>query len=38
MNQTKIIAVISVICAAVASSSVNAATIPAGATLTVRYC
>jgi len=35
MNQTKIIAVISVICAAVASSSVNAATIPAGASLTV---
>ena len=35
MNQTKIIAVISVICAAVASSSVNAATIPAGTTLTV---
>jgi hypothetical protein len=35
MNQTKIIAVISVICAAVAGSSVNAATIPAGTTLTV---
>jgi hypothetical protein len=35
MNQTKIIAVISVICAAVAGSSVNASTIPAGATLTV---
>ena len=35
MNQTKIIAVISVICASVASSSVNAATIPAGTTLTV---
>ena len=35
MNQTKIIAVISIICASVASSSVNAATIPAGTTLTV---
>ena len=35
MNQTKIIAVISIICASVAGSSVNAATIPAGTTLTV---
>jgi hypothetical protein len=35
MNQTKIIAVISVVCASVAGSSVNAATIPAGTTLTV---
>ena len=35
MNQTKIIAVISIICASVASSYVNAATIPAGTTLTV---
>ena len=35
MKQTKIIAVISVICACVAASSVNAATIPAGTTLTV---
>ena len=35
MNQTKIIAVISVVCASVVSSSVNAATIPAGTTLTV---
>ena len=35
MNQTKIIALISVICASVAASSVNAATIPAGTTLTV---
>ena len=35
MNQTKIIAVISIICASVASSSVNAATIPTGTTLTV---
>ena len=35
MNQTKIIAVIAVICASVAGSSVNAATIPAGTTLTV---
>jgi hypothetical protein len=35
MNQTKIIAVISVICAVVAGSSLNAATIPAGTTLTV---
>ena len=35
MKQTKIIAVISVVCACVAGSSVNAATIPAGTTLTV---
>jgi hypothetical protein len=35
MNQTKIIALISVICTCVAASSVNAATIPAGTTLTV---
>jgi hypothetical protein len=35
MNQTKIIALTSVICACVAVSSVNAATIPAGTTLTV---
>jgi len=35
MNQTKIIAVIVGICASVAGSSVNAATIPAGTTLTV---
>ena len=35
MNQTKIIAVISIICACVAASSLNAATIPAGTTLTV---
>ena len=35
MNQTKIIALTSVICACVAASSVNAATIPAGTTLTV---
>jgi hypothetical protein len=35
MNQTKIIAVIFVVCALVAASSVNAATIPAGTTLTV---
>ena len=35
MNQTKIIALISVVCASVAASSVNAATIPAGTTLTV---
>ena len=35
MNQTKIIAVICVVCASVAGSSVNAATIPAGTTLTV---
>ncbi|HJY52925.1 MAG TPA: hypothetical protein VKD89_02785 [Candidatus Udaeobacter sp.] len=35
MNQTKTIALISVICACVAASSLNAATIPAGTTLTV---
>jgi hypothetical protein len=35
MNQTKIIAVMSVVCTLIAGSSVNAATIPAGATLTV---
>ena len=35
MNQAKIIAVIFVVCALVAASSVNAATIPAGTTLTV---
>lgn len=35
MNQNKIIAVISVICAGVGASSLNAATIPAGTTLTV---
>ncbi len=35
MMKTKTIAVISVICAFVAASSVNAATIPAGTTLTV---
>ena len=35
MNQTQIIALASVICACVAASSVNAATIPAGTTLTV---
>ena len=35
MNQAKILAVISVICALAAVSSVNAATIPAGTTLTV---
>ena len=35
MNQTKIIAVMSVVCASIAGSSVNAATIPAGTTLTV---
>jgi hypothetical protein len=35
MNQTKIIAVISVICAAVAGSSGNAATIPAGTMIAV---
>ncbi len=35
MNQTKIIAVISVVCASVAGSSVNAATIPAGTTIAV---
>jgi hypothetical protein len=35
MKQTKIIAVISVICACVAASALNAATLPAGTTLTV---
>jgi hypothetical protein len=35
MNQTKIIAVISVICASLGGSFVNAATIPAGTTITV---
>jgi hypothetical protein len=35
MNQTKIIAVISVICASIAVSSLNAATIPAGTILSV---
>src|SRR5436190_22581904 len=35
MNQTKIIAVIFIICASVAASSVNAATIPAGTTIAV---
>jgi hypothetical protein len=35
MNQTKTIALISVICACVTASSVNAATIPAGTKLTV---
>jgi hypothetical protein len=35
MNQTKIIAVMSIVCACAATSSVNAATIPAGTTLTV---
>ncbi len=35
MNQTKIIAVITIVCAAVVGSSVNAATIPAGTTMTV---
>ena len=35
MNQAKIIAAISVICAFVAASSVEAATMPAGTTLTV---
>lgn len=35
MNQTKIIALISLICTCVAASSVNAATIPAGTTLAV---
>ena len=35
MKQTKLIAVISVVCACVAASSLNAATIPAGTTLTV---
>jgi hypothetical protein len=35
MSQTKIIAVISVVCTSIAASSVNAATIQAGTTLTV---
>ena len=35
MNQTKIITLTSVICACVAASTLNAATIPAGTTLTV---
>jgi hypothetical protein len=35
MNQTKIIALTSVICACIAASSVTAATIPAGTTLSV---
>lgn len=35
MNQPKIIALTSVICACIAASSLNAATIPAGTTLTV---
>jgi hypothetical protein len=35
MNQTKIITLISVICASVVAPSINAATIPAGTTLTV---
>ena len=35
MNHTKTIALISVICACVAASSVNAATIPAGTAITV---
>jgi hypothetical protein len=35
MKQTKIIAVISVVCACVAASALNAATLPAGTTLTV---
>jgi hypothetical protein len=35
MKQTKVIVVISVVCACVAASSLNAATIPAGTTLTV---
>ena len=35
MKQTKVIAVISVVCACVAASSVNAATIPAGTIITV---
>ena len=35
MNQTKIIVVISAICASIAVSSLNAATIPAGTILTV---
>ena len=35
MEQTRVIAVTSIICASVAASSLNAATIPAGTTLTV---
>ena len=35
MKPTKVIAIISVVCACVAASSLNAATIPAGTTLTV---
>jgi len=35
MKQTRVIAVISVICACVTASSLNAATIPAGTTITV---
>ena len=35
MRQTKLVAVIAAICACVAASSVNAATIPAGTTITV---
>jgi hypothetical protein len=35
MKQTKVIAVISVVCACIAAASVNAATIPAGTTITV---
>ena len=35
MNQTKIIALVSIVCACVAASSANAATIPAGTTLSV---
>ncbi len=35
MNQAKIIALISAICACVAASSTNAATLPAGTTITV---
>jgi len=35
MKQTKVIVVISVVCACVAASSLNAATIPAGTTITV---
>ena len=35
MKQTKIISVIAVICGCIASSSTNAATLPAGTTLTV---
>jgi len=35
MKQTKIISVIAVICGCIAASSLNAATIPAGTTLTV---